>query len=199
MDGRFLAFAVVMAVLIATPGPDMAMTTRNALRGGRRAAFHTAFGVTTGSAIWALAAAFGIAGLLAASAAAFTVLKVAGAAYLVGLGLVMLVRSRHAPAEAPAGGGSPFIQGLLNNLLNPKAAAIFVTLFPQFVEPGDPWPRLLAMVATYEVLVTVWLCMYGVAVVSARRRLGDRVQRLFDRITGVVLVGLGVRLAFERR
>ena len=198
IDGRLLLFVAVMAALIATPGPDMALATRNALRGGRRAAVLTAIGVGAGAAIWATAAAFGIATVLAASAVAFTILKFGGGAYLVGLGLLMLIRSRTPQPEPAPRVGNPVLQGFLNNLLNPKAAAIFVTLFPQFIQPGDGWPRLLLMVAIFEVMLVGWLCLYGFVVVAASRRIGERAERIFSRITGVVLIGLGVRLATAR-
>ena len=200
MDARFLAYLAVMAVLIVTPGPDMAMTTRNALVGGRRAGVVTGVGVGIGSAVWALAAVVGVAELLAVSAAAFTVFKLAGGAYLLGLGLLTLLHVRKpGPPTVPRRGGRPLVQGLLNNLLNPKAAAIFLTLVPQFVAPGDTWPRLLAMVLAYEVLVIGWLALYSHLVIAARDRIGDRFRRATEAVTGCVLVGLGVRLALERR
>jgi threonine/homoserine/homoserine lactone efflux protein len=200
IDGRFLAFMAVMAVFIVTPGPDTAITIRNALRGGRRAAALTAVGVGAGSSVWALAAAGGVAGLLAVSAVAFTVFKLAGGAYLLGLGLITLLHARRPTASPPpTHGGSPFAQGLINNLLNPKAAALFLTVVPQFVQPGDSWPRLVAMVLVFDVMVVGWLCLYGLAIVAARAHLGDRLRRGMEAITGTVLVGLGVRLALERR
>ena len=200
MDARFLAYVAVMAVLIVTPGPDMAMTTRNALLRGRRAGVLTGAGVGAGSAVWAVAGVVGVAGLLAVSAAAFTVFKLAGGAYLCGLGVLTLLHLRKSAPPPPARhGGRPFVQGLLNNLLNPKAAAIFLTVVPQFVVPGDGWPRLVAMVAVYEVMVIGWLAVYTLAVIAARDRIGDRVRKAMEATTGAVLVALGVRLALERR
>lgn len=201
MDARFLAYLAVMAVLIITPGPDMAMTTRNALAGGRRAGVLTAVGVGVGSLVWALAAVVGVAALLAVSAAAFTMFKLVGGAYLLGLGVLTLLHLRQPGPAAPARrrGGRPFVQGLLNNLLNPKAAAIFLTLVPQFVATADGWPRLAAMVLAYEVLVIGWLAIYAQLVIAARNRIGDRFRRAIEAVTGFVLIGLGVRLALERR
>jgi threonine/homoserine/homoserine lactone efflux protein len=89
---------------------------------------------------------------------------------------------------------------LLNNLLNPKAGAIFVTLMPQFIQPHDSLIRLLLMVACYDVMVVAWLCTYGYVVSRAgRSRIGVRVRRSLERVTGVVMIALGARLAFERR
>jgi threonine/homoserine/homoserine lactone efflux protein len=146
--------------------------------------------------------------LLERSATAFTLLKLAGAAYLVYLGLRSLLGDRRRkPAggqRAPVGSAladrSALGQGLLNNLLNPKAGAFFVTILPQFVTPADEPSRLVLMMLAYEVMVVAWLVAYGVVVSRARRRLvGSRIQRWMERATGAVLLSLGVRLALERR
>jgi RhtB (resistance to homoserine/threonine) family protein len=195
-------------VLIVTPGPDTALVIRNALRSGARASSLTALGVGLGSLAWAVAAALGVALLLERSATAFTLLKLAGAAYLVYLGLRSLLGDRRPkPAEgqpAPVGSAladrSALGQGLLNNLLNPKAGAFFVTILPQFVTPADVPSRLVLMMVGYEVMVVGWLVAYGAVVSRARRRLvGSRIQRWMERATGAVLLALGVRLAIERR
>jgi threonine/homoserine/homoserine lactone efflux protein len=210
VDGRFLAWLAVAVVLIITPGPDTALIIRNALRAGARSASLSAVGVGAGSAAWAAASVVGVAALLETSDAAFTVFKLAGAAYLVYLGLRTLVGTfRQAPtpvretaAGVPAGTSAQtaFIQGVLNNLLNPKAGAIFATVMPQFIEPGDSTSRIVLMVACYDAIVIAWLCAYAVVVSRAgRSSLGARVRRALDRVTGAVMVGLGVRLALERR
>jgi threonine/homoserine/homoserine lactone efflux protein len=207
LDGRFLAFLGVAAVLIVTPGPDTALVTRSALRGGARAASLTALGVALGLLTWGAASAAGLAALLAASALAFTALKIAGAAVLAALGLRSLVAAgRRSGADAddavPAGAGRAapvFVQGLLGNLLNPKAGAIFLTVVPQFVRPGDPAARLAAMVVVFAAMVCAWLHLYGWLVSRARRRFGARLRRALDGATGAVLLGLGARLAAEAR
>ncbi len=208
MDARFGAWLAVSAVLIVTPGPDTALVIRNALRSGARAASLTALGVGVGSLAWAVAAALGIGLLLERSATAFTGLKLAGAAYLIYLGLGSIVGASRAasdktplsrPGSAPGDRGA-IGQGLVNNLLNPKAGAFFVTILPQFVMPGDTASRLVLMMLAYEVMVVGWLVAYGIVVSRARRRLvGSRVQRWMERATGAVLLALGVRLALERR
>ncbi len=208
MDARFGAWLALSAVLIVTPGPDTALVIRNALRSGARAASLTALGVGLGSLAWAAAAAMGVALILERSVAAFTVLKLAGAGYLVYLGLrSILGDSRRRPARtSPSLPGlalddrGAIGQGLLNNLLNPKAGAFFVTILPQFVTPGDLTSRLVLMMLAYEVMVVGWLVAYGVVVSRARRRLvGSRIQRWMERATGAVLLALGARLALERR
>lgn len=206
MDARFGAWLAVSAVLIVTPGPDTALVIRNALRSGARAAALTALGVGLGSLAWAVTAAMGVALILERSATAFTLLRLAGAAYLIYLGLrSVLGASRRVPPSASTPRATlrdraAFRQGVLNNLLNPKAGAFFVTVIPQFVGRGDPATRLIAMMLAYEVMVIGWLAAYGLAVSRARRMLaGSRVQRAMERATGLVLMALGARLALERR
>jgi threonine/homoserine/homoserine lactone efflux protein len=93
-----------------------------------------------------------------------------------------------------------FVQGVLNNLLNPKAGAIFATVMPQFIEPGDSTSRLVLMVACYDAIVVAWLCAYALVVSRARRsRAGARLRKGLERAAGTVMIGLGVRLALERR
>ena len=207
LDGRILAYVSVFALLIITPGPDTALVIRNALGAGARAASVTALGIGAGSLVWAAASLLGVAVLIQTSATAFTVFKLAGGAYLAYLGLRSLLAA-HTNGAAEVGvvkcpaltDWAAFRQGLLGNLLNPKAAAIFMTLMPQFVQPGDSPLRLLLMLAAYEAILLPWLSLYGMVVSRAgRSRAGTRVREWLGRITGVVLIGLGVRLAFERR
>jgi threonine/homoserine/homoserine lactone efflux protein len=208
VDARFLAFLGVAVVLIVTPGPDTAMVTRNAFRGGARGASLTALGVGLGLLTWGGASAAGLAALLAASAIAFTVVKTMGAAVLAAMGVRSLVAAARAggraPGEVPApparGRAAPaFLQGLLGNLLNPKAGAIFLTVVPQFVRPGDPAARLAAMVVVFAAMVCAWLHLYGWLVARARRRFGGALRRALDGVTGAVLLGLGARLVIESR
>ncbi len=208
IDPRFAAFVGVSAFLIVTPGPDMALVTRNALSGGRRAALFTALGVGLGILGWAIAVALGIAELLDRSVIAFTVLKLAGAAYLVLLGIRSLRSSGHAsPAETGGiyrpqfiGARDALRQGALGNMLNPKAGVIFVSILPQFVQPGDSLLRLLAMLLAFEIMIVGWLMLYGAAVSRlGRSRMGGAVSRWLERVTGIVLIALGIRLAVERR
>jgi threonine/homoserine/homoserine lactone efflux protein len=210
VDARFLAFCFVATLLIVTPGPDTALLVRNALRSGRRAAGLTALGTGLGSAVWAAASLLGVAVLLETSAIAFTAFKLAGAAYLGYLGVRSLVAGFRKqvpdrqpgapPARRPVRDKVALGQGMLNNLLNPKAGAIFVTVFPQFIVPGDPPLRLLAMLGFYELVLLAWLNLYGFVLGGAGARgFGVRVRRSLERVTGVVMIGLGVRLALERR
>jgi threonine/homoserine/homoserine lactone efflux protein len=210
VDARLLAYCFVATVLIVTPGPDTAMVVRSALRSGRRAASLSVLGIGVGSAVWAGASVLGVAILLETSAVAFTAFKLAGAAYLAYLGVRSLIASFRKeigdgqpgapPERRPLGGRAALGQGLLNNLLNPKAGAIFVTVFPQFISPGDSPLRLLAMLGFYELVLLAWLNLYGFVLGGPGvRGFGRRMRRSLERVTGVVMIGLGVRLALEKR
>jgi threonine/homoserine/homoserine lactone efflux protein len=193
---HFLPFIAVAVVVIVTPGVDMALVTRNALVHGRSAALATALGVVTGTFGWTLAAALGVAAVVQASAEAFTVLKLAGAVYLVWLG-VQALRRRERVAGAVRAARSPFRQGVICNALNPKVAVFFTSLLPQF---GSSFAELLVLGLVFNVLGLLWLVSY--ASVAARGRVflqRPRVQAALDYLSGVVLVALGVRLALERR
>jgi RhtB (resistance to homoserine/threonine) family protein len=204
------AFVGIAALVIVAPGPDTVVVTKNALLHGRRAALATSLGVNTGLLIWTLAAALGVAAVVRESAVAFTVLKLVGAVYLVWLGFQALRAARRhaAPDALHTTGQNPRVgallgyrQGLLSNLGNPKIAVFFTGLLPQFVSPGKPVLEPFLLLGGLFVLMTVvWLCGYALVAARASALLGrPRVRAALDRVTGVVLVGLGVRLAFERR
>ena len=205
MDDRLLAFVAVSIAVVVIPGPDMALVARNVLRHGRSAGFATSVGICTGILGWAIAAALGVATLLATSAAAFTALKLAGAAYLIYLGITTL------RAREPAGADGAirrsrlswhraWLQGALSAVLNPKLGVFFLTLLPQFISPGDPPAvRALQLAVVFELIGLAWLLIYSAmlgALGSALGRPGPR--RLMRWLTGTILVGLGARVALER-
>ena len=201
MHSQLLAFLGAAVLIALTPGADTALVVRNALAVGASAARRTALGSSAGLLVWGVASACGVAAVLNASAEVFTVVKLAGAAYLMWLGLQAI---RHAGAHEPGGvqrSGSPFRQGLLCNLLNPKAGIFFTALLPQFVSPQDPALVVsLLMTAIAAAASLAWLSVYATLVPRA----GDvlrrpPVRRALDRVTGTVLIGLGVRLALTRR
>jgi len=190
-----LPFLVVAVIVVVTPGVDMALVTKNALLHGRRAALATALGVNVGIALWTLAAALGVAAIVRASAAAFDVVKFAGALYLVYLGIQALRRREGAAVTRRR--MSPFRQGLISNALNPKIAVFFTSLLPQF---GHSLAALLLLGALFNAIGLVWLTAYALAAARSRTALQrPRVRAALDYLSGIVLVGLGVRLAFERR
>jgi threonine/homoserine/homoserine lactone efflux protein len=186
-------FLGVVAVLTVTPGPDMLLVLRNGLRGGSRTAWFTGLGCCAGISVHATAAVLGLAAVLAASAAAYWVVKLAGAAYLTYLGLRMLLSALRptaqetapqgtplrdtrpgnagprAPEDGPApagvpGRGAAFRQGLFTNLLNPKIALLFLTLLPQFVGAGEPRLRTTAVLAAIFLgLAVLWWRLFTLA------------------------------------
>ena len=206
---QLVAFLGVAVLVIVTPGPDTALTIRNTLLGGRPAGIATALGVVSGQAVWALATSVGLVALLLASEPAFAAVRIAGAAYLIYLGLQALVA-----AFRPGGNGrvvaepsrdlptrTAVRQGLISNLGNPKMAAFFPSLLPQFVPAGDPtFLPLLLLGLVFCSLTFVWLSAYAVVVARAGDLLRrSRVRRAMEAVTGAVLVALGLRLAAEQR
>jgi threonine/homoserine/homoserine lactone efflux protein len=199
-----VAFAPVAALLTVTPGAATALVVRSAVSGGRRRALATTVGNSLGVLAWGCFAAMGIAAVVATSAEAFTAVKLAGAVVLVVLGLQSLRGDREPahPGSGPAPArGAPLRDGLVTSLANPKLAVFFVALFPQFVPAGVPvLPSALLMAAMVVAFDLVWYSTLAYLVARARRAFveGPWLARV-QRFTGAVLVGLGVRLAFERR
>jgi threonine/homoserine/homoserine lactone efflux protein len=209
MSDHFLAFLGISILVIATPGPDTALTIRNTLLGGRRGGVLTALGVAAGQAIWALATSVGIVALLVASEPVFVAVKLAGAAYLVILGAQALFQALRpgAGAAATAGGvarrrlASPlaFRQGVISDLGNPNMAVFFTSLLPQFApEGGATFAALFGLGLVFSLLTFTWLALYAGAVARA----GDvlrrpRIRRAVEGVTGAVLVALGLRIATE--
>jgi RhtB (resistance to homoserine/threonine) family protein len=199
LDAQVLAFVGVAVVLTLSPGPDMALVLRNTLRGGRAAGFRTIAGIAVGLVGWATASALGVAALLAASATVFTALKLAGAAYLVYLGIQSLrsLRRGERSSEERKPAGSPFRQGLVTNLLNPKLAVLFTTLLPQFISPDDPAvAKSFLLAAVFVAIGLTWLVVYTLIVEAVAR--SGTFKRVTEAVSGVVLIALGARLAIER-
>ena len=194
------AFLAVSALVIVTPGQDTALTIRNTLARGRRGGVQTAAGVALGQLVWALAASAGLVALLHAWEPAFVALRIAGAAYLLYLGLTALRSAftrREPPAVEPRLRTPPLVQGLLSNLGNPKMAVFFTSLLPQFAPHGS-FVALFALGAVFCALTLVWLSGYALAVSRASSFLRrTRVWRTIEALTGAVLVALGLRVAAE--
>jgi len=199
-------FAIAALVLIMLPGPDQVLITRNALVGGRHGGLLTMLGGVIGLTVHASAAALGLSALLLASATAFTVLKIAGAAYLLWLGAQMLrsaSRSQRSPVAdepvaVPRRRSAYLRQGFLSNALNPKVALFFVTLLPQFLSAntGSPRTEALLLSAIFAGLYLAWFGLYVAAVDQLGRWLRrPRVKARIEQITGLLLVTVAGRLA----
>jgi threonine/homoserine/homoserine lactone efflux protein len=207
------SFAVVAGLVTLIPGLDTALVLRSALARGRRQAFATAFGISTGALLWGVAAAMGISALLTASELAFTVVRIAGAAYMIVFGCAMIRASfirRPSPAPAPArqspdnapARNSTFrawTRGLTTNLLNPKVGVFYIAMLPQFIPQHASHLMMGVLLAgVHDVEALVWFSLLILAGGFARPWLRSRAaQRTIDRVTGSVLIGFGLKLALS--
>lgn len=209
IDSQVFAFAIVAAIATMVPGADTMLTVRNVLRGGRRDGFFTLAGICSGVYIHALLSALGISVILMHSATAFTIMKIAGAGYLVWLGIGSLrsaarsdnSRSPESVARARVSPARCFREGLLTNVLNPKVVVFYLALLPQFVGPEDAvLPKSLLLATIHFAEGILWLG--AVAYVVDRSReffIKPRMRRWLDAICGTLLIGLGARLVMERQ
>lgn len=199
-----VTFTVAAVLIVLLPGPDTLVVVRNLVRGGRAAGVRTVAGVLCGLAVWVVTAALGLSAVLRASADGYTALRLAGAVYLIWLGLQSL-RSR--PGERPAelsatrAGplGSGYRAGLATDLLNPKVGVFFVSFLPGFVPPGYPvGPTALLFGGIFIVLTGLYFAVLLRLAGSVTRWMTQpSVRRRLDRLTGLVLIGFGVRLATD--
>jgi threonine/homoserine/homoserine lactone efflux protein len=204
------SFALVAGLLTIVPGLDTAMVLRSAVSLGRRHGFATALGVSTGALMWGACAAVGVSALLAASTAAYTAVRIAGAVYMIWLGSSLLLRALRGAAGEPltaAGStssraiGRSWARGLLTNLLNPKIGAFYVAVLPQFIPAHDSHLAvglLLAFVHDLEGLV--WFTAIILGTHSVRTLLTRRsARRAVDGATGATLIGFGLKLGLSAK
>ncbi|NUR93529.1 MAG: LysE family translocator [Nonomuraea sp.] len=200
-----LAFVGTCVLVAMAPGVSTAIILRETMRSGRGSGLAATFGNETGILVWGLAAAFGLSALLVASQVAYDVMRVAGAVVLVVMGAQALWQARKgAPRieEEPAPGRhGAYLSGLGTCLANPKAAVFAMSFLPQFVPAGQNVPMTLALLAVVWALVDIlWYGLLIWAVAKAKAFLGrPAVKRRLEQVSGVVLIGLGVRLAVESR
>ncbi|WP_433170722.1 LysE family translocator [Actinoallomurus sp. CA-150999] len=195
-----LTFAGVAALLTLVPGPDSLLVLRTAIAYGRRSAFVAALGIQAGCLWWGAAAGFGLTAVLAASHTLYTVLRWAGAAYLLYLGVRLLVNREEKTGDAAESPGRGwFLRGLLTNALNPKVGVFYLSLLPQFVPAGAPvlpWSLLLTGVHVAEGLA--WCTVLTVLADRLGRLLRrPAVGRVLDRVAGTAFLGFALRLALR--
>jgi threonine/homoserine/homoserine lactone efflux protein len=222
-------FLVAVLPLIATPGASLALLVRHVSAGGRRRAAGVILGTVSGLSVHATLAVAGLSAIVMHSAQAFTAVRLAGALYLVGLGLWCLgsgqsrtasgptasgrresggttsgwtasrgtASARSSPARLRWGGRSAYVQALLGNVLNPKAASIYLTLLPQFVDPHRTVvPQIAVLACAHAVLISGWLIGWTMLLGPASRALrATRMRTVLERFTGLILIGLGLRAA----
>jgi len=202
-----LALFVVSGILLnLTPGQDTFYIVGRSMSQGRRAGVLSVLGIVSGSIVHTLAAAFGLSAILATSAQAFLIVKLAGAAYLVYLGVRMIVERPAMPGEAAhfttESDWAIYRAGLLTNVLNPKVALFFLAFLPQFVDPRAD-SRVLSFLflgAVFIVNGTLWclVLVWGASTISRRLRGRSSAGLLLKRATGAIFVALGVRLAVSK-
>ncbi|MFI6323380.1 LysE family translocator [Nonomuraea sp. NPDC050556] len=200
MNG-ILGFAVMVGLLTLTPGLDTALILRTSLISGRRPAWGVVAGIQAGTLSWGVVAAVGLSTLLAASQVAYEILRWAGVAYLVWMGVrMLLLRGSSSSVEAQEGGFLVgFRRGLTTNLLNPKVGAFYVAVLPQFIPADAPHAAMGLLLASVHVaeglLWSAVLIAFTALVGNALRK--PSVRRWLDRVTGMVIVGFGIRLAVQ--
>ncbi|TCC63451.1 LysE family translocator [Kribbella pittospori] len=200
-------FAAAVLPLIATPGASLTLLIRHVSDGGRRRAVPVISGTVSGLYVHASLAMAGLSVLVMQSSRAFTAVKLVGATYLIGLGLWNWY-SASSPASLmttrrrlPRSTESLYGQALLANVLNPKAASIYLTLIPQFIAPSESvGGQILALATAHALLIALWLLLWTIVIRRASPVLrGARSKLITTRITSVVLIGLGIRTAATTR
>jgi threonine/homoserine/homoserine lactone efflux protein len=188
MLGQVAAFLLAATLVTIVPGPDMALVARRAVTDGWRRASITSAGVVSGLLVHATASAIGISAILVRSATSFRAAR----------------HVREQPIvdpKPPRSGRTAYAQGFLNNVLNPKPALFYLAFVPQFIEPGDPVFLMTGLLVSLHIAISiVWLVLWGWMIGRASGALtSPRWRANLERVTGCVLVGLGVRLATTSR
>ncbi|WP_259417485.1 LysE family translocator [Bacillus toyonensis] len=208
MIENYLLFIIMSICLIILPGPDTAMATKNTLVAGKMGGVKTVFGTCVALLIHTLAAVIGLSALIVKSALLFSIFKYVGALYLIYIGIKALlavknkegVNTNDVSINNDKEHTSCFRQGFLTNLLNPKIAVFFLTFLPQFLNPShNTFIQLLVMGLTYLVLTIIWFAFYIFLIdkISAFMK-KPNTQRYIQGLTGIVLIGFGIKLALEK-
>jgi threonine/homoserine/homoserine lactone efflux protein len=204
---NFTLFLTTGILLNLMPGPDTAYIIGRSIAQGRRAGIASAFGISLGSVCHTIAAALGLSAFLAASALAFTAVKLIGGVYLIYLGVRMILsraRELHVPSHFRSRETTAaFRQGIITNLLNPKVALFFLAFLPQFIDPASPMkiPAFIALGLTFVTTGTIWclILAWFASAFSERLRGSRTVANILNRTVGSLFVFLGLRLATSSR
>ena len=199
-------FLLAVFILMITPGPDMMFVTANAMAGGARAGIASVLGVATGAYLHILGTAFGITAIFLASEVAYDLVRIAGASYLAWIGIKIFTSKTGFGAVSPAQSKPLFTiyrQGVLTNLMNPKAALFTISFVPQFVSPaqGPIWSQIL----TLGIIIVVVMIAVDLPIVFAAGRFSEWLRKnesinsLLSKLIGTALVGLAVRVFFTRK
>lgn len=203
---NYLFYVIMCILLIILPGPDTAIITKNTLFLSKSAGIKTMIGTLCALMIHTSAAVFGLSAIIVKSAWIFSIIKYMGAIYLVYLGaktIIAMWKRKNAVIEVVTDSSKPpyssFIQGFLTNLLNPKVAVFFLTFLPQFIDPkAETLLPFITMGLTYTALTAIWFVFYIFLLHQIRLIMNKPpTQKAMEGITGAVLIGFGVKLAFE--
>jgi len=205
---NFYMFVLMCIFFIILPGPDTAIATKNTVTAGKVGGFKTVLGICSALLIHTSAAVLGLSAIIMKSALLFSVFKYVGAVYLIYLGVKTLwsLKKKEVAASVEINTKSKmvrtscFTQGFLTNLLNPKVAILFLTFFPQFVDPGsNTFLPFVIMGTTYTVMTALWsfLYVYLINHISAFMK-KPKTQNIIEGITGTILIGFGIRLFLEK-
>lgn len=204
---NFGLFCLAVLLLNATPGPDTAYIIGRSVAQGRAAGLMSAMGISVGCLFHSVASAFGLTAIIAASAAAFTVIKLAGGAYLVYLGIRMILSKSAHPTDSPAVHDERplkiiFWQAVVTNILNPKVVLFFLSFFPQFVRADAPHKisAFLLLGATFVIMTSIWNSGTAFLAGTLARHAGrnPHIKRWLERLVGSAFVALGIKLAFTK-
>jgi threonine/homoserine/homoserine lactone efflux protein len=201
-----ITFITASIVIILSPGPAQALVITRTISEGRKAGIITALGLNTATFVHAIAAAVGLSAILATSATAYTIVKYLGAAYLIYLGIKAFSKQEKGESSASTrgkGSTGPFAKAFITGLLNPKVALFFLAFVPQFVDPRHGWVILqfITLGAILAILDIVYESLLAViaATMSNKFTQDGKFSLWRQRITGTVLIGLGVRLFFMEK
>jgi threonine/homoserine/homoserine lactone efflux protein len=201
---QLAAFVGLVAVLVAIPGPSVMLVVKSTILRGRSSAMLVAFGVLCGDLVWGAAAVGGITALIVASGPAFEALRLAGAAYLIYLGLRLLLaraerQAQDANAPPPARRSQrAFVEGLLCELSNPKSLIVFTSVIPQFLPAHPPAAEVALFALLFAVLGFVSLSIYAAALAATRRVVRGRLTDRLLRASGALLIAFGIDLVADR-
>lgn len=224
MPENIASFVFVMLLLTITPGIDLTLVTRSVIHGGLRAGFATTFGIVTGVFAWGTLAGIGVAAIVATSTTVFSIIKFAGAAYLIALGIryiwLSLKRGRSQSPERLATNESQtssastrrhyqigsnhslrssFLVGFVTDITNPQMGVLYASLLPQFIRPGESvLVQCLLLALIHACISLMFFVLYSILLNRIRAHiLSPRTSRIIDGVTGLVLVGFGARLATQ--
>lgn len=209
---NYYLFMLISIILIVTPGPDFALITKNTLLRDSSGGRATTYGVVTGHILHTSASALGLSILVAKSIILYEIVKYIGAVYLIYLGITALQSKQKSNLENPdytdnaplskklSKNQSCFLQGVISTIFNPKAIIFYITFLPQFIDPrNNVLMQSIVLSGIFVLLVLVWFLLY-VSVLNyiSEWFIKPSIQLIFERITGIILISLGIKLAFEK-